>query len=233
MKDPIALIVLPGTLMDNAALQPLVAALGRPARFELLGLADDFDSEIDRLAALAPQNAVWVGHSLGGIAALHLAARHPTRCAAVVALASNVRPDGPQGPHNRVRQLAALHRGGMAAVVRELLAPVYGLPPGDALIDLLQAQAEHVGADRFLRQLRYAADRPGLLRDVEKLRMPVLALSGSHDALAPPACSEEIIARTTDSRSAHHVLQAAGHLLPVQSASWCAQHIEQFLQTLA
>ena len=61
--------------MDGTSLQPLVATFERPAVVELLGVEDEFDAEVDRLATLAMQPTIWVGHSLGGIAALHLAAR--------------------------------------------------------------------------------------------------------------------------------------------------------------
>lgn len=232
MKPAAALILLPGTLMDGDALQPLASALGRPTRVELLGVEDDFDAEIARLALLATQPTVWIGHSLGGIAAVHLAARQPAPCAALVLIASNAGPDGPQGPQNRARQVALLERAGMAAVLREQLAPVYGLQHDDAWLASLQTQAEHIGADRFRRQLRYAAQRSGLARDGPALGPPVLVLSGGDDPLCPPACGDEIIALSPDARSRHQVLAGAGHLLPLQAPAWCAHHIGRFLARL-
>lgn len=231
LRTSLPLILLPGTLMDAASLRPLVEALDRPVHVELLGIEDAFGAEIDRLAALASQPAVWIGHSLGGIAALHLAARRPACCAAVVVLAANVRPDGPQGSQNRAQQLAAFDRGGMAAVLREQLAPVYGIEENQGLIDLLQTQAQAVGIERFRRQLRYAAQRPGLC-GASALPMPMLALSGSDDRLCPPGCGEEIITCSSDARSSHQVLQGTGHLLPLQAPDWCAHHIDRFLTFL-
>ncbi len=233
MKAPLTLIALPGTLMDAASLRPLVAALDLPVVVELLGVEDAFDAEIDRIAALTAQPAVWIGHSLGGIAALHLAARHPERCAALVLLASNLRPDGPGGPQVRTAQLAAFGHGGMAELVRRQLAPIYGLHEGDPLLDSLQTQAERVGAARYQRQLRYAAERPGLLGEALSLRRPVLALSGSDDPLCPPACGEEIIARGSNVDAEHHVRANAGHLLPLQAPDWCALHIRAFLARMS
>jgi pimeloyl-ACP methyl ester carboxylesterase len=225
-----ALIALPGTLMDEASLRPLLAALDLPVTVELLGVEDDFEAEIERLAALAGGPTIWIGHSLGGIAALHLAARHPERCASVVALASNLRPRGPAGLHSRALQLAALERGGMPELLRQQLAPIYQIADDAALLDSLQAQAERIGAERYRRQLGYAATRPGLLREPSQLRMPVLALSGSVDPLCPPVCGEEIIARAPHGASLHCILPGAGHLLPLQAPGWCAQHIRAFLE---
>ncbi|MEO7938914.1 MAG: alpha/beta hydrolase [Burkholderiaceae bacterium] len=230
---PIPLILLPGTLMDGAALRTIASGLVQPAQVELLGVEDAFDRELERLATLAPQPTIWIGHSLGGIAALHLAAQRPSCCAAVVVIASNARADGPQGTHNRALQWEALDRGGMAALLHEQLAPVYGIAPDDPLYDALQGQAEGIGVQRFQRQLRYAAERAGLAGAASALPMPVLALSGSEDPLCPPACGEEIMALSTNRLSRHTVLPGAGHLLPLQEPDWCTRQIRQFLNQLA
>lgn len=219
--------------MDGSGLEPLAAMPGMPVTVELLGVEEGFDAEIERLAELVTQPCVWIGHSLGGIAALHLAARYPACCAAVVVLASNARPDGPHGADKRSGQCAALDRGGMAAVLHEQLAAVYGIRHGDRLLDGLLEQAHRVGADRFRRQLRYAAERPGLLRASPALPMPVLALSGSSDPLCPPACGDEVIALSSSPLSRHEVLAGAGHLFPLQSPGWCVRHIHHFLAQLA
>lgn len=232
VKSLPALIALPGTLMDEASLRPLVAALGLPVTVELLGAEEVFDAEIDRLATLAAQPTTWIGHSLGGIAVLHLAARWPIRCAALVLLASNLRPDGQRGPLIRAQQLASLEQGGMSALLRRQLAPDYGLRDDDALLDSLQAQAERIGTERYRRQLRYAAERPGLLGEPSPLRMPVLTLSGSEDRLCPPACGVEILARAPAIGSRHLVMPGVGHLLPLQAPAWCADQIRCFLAQL-
>lgn len=228
-----ALIALPGTLMDATSLHKLGTALGAPGfQVELLGTEDDFDAEIERLAELAPSPAVWIGHSLGGIAALHLAARHPQRCLAVVALASNLRPDAPTGPERRAAQWHTVQRDGLAGLVRTQLAPLYGMRHDEDRMKDLIAQAHHVGEQRLRRQLRYAGQRPGLLQDRQAWRVPVLALSGQTDPLCPPICGEEIVAHAGKVWAHHATLAGAGHLLPLQSPRWCSARITDFLARL-
>lgn len=216
--------------MDAESLHPLLAALGSPAEVELLGVEDRFEAELDRLAASFSEPRIWIGHSLGGIAAMHLAARRPERCTGLVLMASNPGPDGPLGPAIRARQKATCERGGLPAVLREQLAPLYRLQGDDALLSSLEAQAERIGAARYLRQLGYAATRPGLLRSDARLPMPVLVLSAGEDALCPPGCGAEIMACAAHPASCHHVLAGAGHLLPLQWPAWCASHIRDFLR---
>lgn len=215
--------------MDAASLEPLAAALGHPFQVEVLGDKEDFSSELERLQALGSLPAIWLGHSLGGIAALHLAARYPQRCRALIVLASNVRPDGPLGPQTRARQQDALAHGGLVEVVRKQLAPVYGLDEQDPVVSSLAEQAQRVGSDRFRLQHRYVAQRPGLLANNVNLIVPVLALSAQGDLLSPPVCGEEIVARVKGVEAQHFTLENAGHLLPFQHPQWCAQHIRQFL----
>lgn len=88
------LIALPGTLLDARSLSSAMGGLmgGPQARVELLGDCLSFDDELDRLAALARMPTVWIGHSLGAIVALHLAARHPRAVAGLVLLAGSARP---------------------------------------------------------------------------------------------------------------------------------------------
>lgn len=226
------IIAIPGTLMDGASLTMLAPAFRQSPRIEQLGVEDSFDAEIDRLAALVDTPAIWLGHSLGGIAALHLAAIAPWRCAAIIVIASNLRPDGPRGPALRAAQMASWERGGPAAVVVEELAPIYGLSADSVLIPALIEQAKRVGIERFRRQLRYAATRTGLPVDGPALAMPVLALTGASDVLSAPACGDEIRAVAAHPQSRHVSRAGAGHLLPIQEAAWCADQIQTFLASI-
>lgn len=229
------LIALPGTLLDGRSLAALLQGLD--AHTEVLGTTGHIDDEVDRLAAWAQRlvsgPAVWLGHSLGGIVALHLARRHPGTVAGLVLLGANARAGRDSSEARRAAQWALAQQQGLHALAHSKLAPGYGLAEDDAARASLVAQAEAVGLLRFANQLAYAAQRPGLLAPRRSLAVPVLALSGEHDTLCPPAQSSEIVALVAPPHpAAHHCLPGAGHLFPMQQPAWAASHLHTFIANL-
>ena len=101
---------LPGTLLDEQSfsrIDALLGTAGHETQTYILGHCATLEAEIKRLADLALSPQVWIGHSLGGILALNLAAAYPEKCVAVVCIASTARADAPS---NGVKRLAQLHR---------------------------------------------------------------------------------------------------------------------------
>ncbi len=225
------IVALPGTLLDARSLATALQGVpGGPAHVELLGECPWLDDELARLAALVPAPAVWVGHSLGGIVALHLARAHPQAVAALVLLGANARAGRDTRAARRDAQWQVAQQQGLAALARGKLAPGYAVGGDAALVDALAAQAQAVGLRRFRHQLDYAAQRPGLLAPRHALAVPLLALSAQHDGLCPPADSALLAGLSPQGQ--HHCLAGAGHLFPMQQPAWVAGHLRHFIQSL-
>ncbi len=231
-------IALPGTLLDARSVDALLAQVTRETdalcMTEIVGLEAAFDDEVERIGAIAAACAappVLIGHSLGGIVALELAARHPSYVAGVVTIASNARADSAHGAARRDEQRHWVTRHGLVSLVRERLAYEYGLAANDPLIDALVTQATRIGEEAFAHQLGYAAARPGLLSPRRTLAVPVLALSGACDTLCPPRDGEAIAALGA-APSTHVIHPDAGHLLPLQQPAWVAKRIVDFLRAI-
>lgn len=237
----IVLVGLPGTLLDHESVAALAACVsaetGWTWRTERVGVAAHFTDEIARIATMlcrdgASQRIVLVGHSLGGIAALELAVRHPACLAGIVVIASNARADSTIGEAKRSAQRTWAANRGIASLARECLAADFGREADAAIVAALGAQAERTGLAQFERQLAYAAERPGLLLPRRPVNLPVLALAGAADAACPPTDAAAIAALGRSGSSRFAVHDRAGHLLPMEEAGWCARQIADFVADL-
>lgn len=229
--EPPAIVALPGTLLDARSLAACLAGL--PAVVEVLGESLHLDDEIDRLAARHPRRSWWLGHSLGGIVALHLAARHPQLVGGLVLLASNGRAATAAVKARCRTQWSAVEQRG-AAALRALaagpLADDYALAAEDPLRGSLADQAEAVGLQRFARQLDQAARRPGVLAAEPWIDAPMLVLSSDADALCPPAMSDELLAIVRPGVPCRHRrAPGGGHLFPMQCPQWVAGELHDFM----
>jgi pimeloyl-ACP methyl ester carboxylesterase len=231
----LALTFLPGTLLSAESFDALRHALGlvaRHARTLLLGDTPTLAQELHRLAAVSAVPQIWIGHSLGGIAAIQLALAHPASCVAIVCMNSTSRADLPGNRAHRQAQLARATAADSCQPVCLELKPVLGLVPGSPLARSLARQADEVGLARFARQTQYAIERPDARAFTRSLPCPVLAISGGDDDICTPEMSDEIAALPAKhARPALHIARA-GHLLPMTHAEQAAAHILTFLAEL-
>lgn len=226
------LLALAGMASDSASWQPLVAGLA--AGFDLIrpdnrctGQTRPIPCPTGREAMLADCLALMdalrigrahlVGHSMGGMLALHLAARHPDRVASVVVMAST----GQAGPLARAvfAALAALRSREVdrpelffRLLFPWLFGPGFFADPAavDEAVAAALAYPHRQPPAAFLRQvamLEEFAAPP----DPGAIRAPVLALAAREDPLAPPRTVRAAFAGRPG--FAVSVIPGAGHAL--------------------
>lgn len=183
----------------------------------------------------APPHAHWLGWSLGGLIAQHVAYHSPERITKLVLLASS-----PQflrsadwahamDPTVLAQFAAELQRDYRATVLRFLALEVQG---SAAARDELRALRERVFAHG---EPQAAALRGGLniLRDSNlreqftELSQPVMVLLGAHDRLVPAEVAPDLAYLLP--QAVHHVIAHAGHAPFLSQPELCAQRVTEFL----
>jgi pimeloyl-ACP methyl ester carboxylesterase len=173
------------------------------------------------LEATDAQDAVLVGHSMGGMTIQSYAALHPEhfaeRARAVVLVATAARVLGRPIPSRVIHR--ALGDGRQewtrrGPVGRALVRGSLGRQPQRAHIDLtLESFASTTGVARagFLAAMATMDLRGGLAH----IAVPAAVLVGTRDLLTPPRLGRQLAAGIPDAQLT--VLPGAGHMLPLEA----------------
>ena len=231
-----------GTLDSWDQVLPMLRPGRRVLRYDTRGAgqsekirgAVSFDVMVADLVALLDALGITgqvalAGCAVGGGIVLHLAARHPDRVAALVAMgpATGVTPD------RRAATLAraeAIERDGPRGVIAESFAGSY---PPEVQFDAEQYRkfrARWLANDpeSYGAIYRMLVDSP-VTEELPAISCPALLLAGVHDRLRPPALVEPLAARMGNAR-----FQAlnSGHFMAVQTPALVAAAIGAFLTEL-
>ncbi|MBI2701166.1 MAG: 3-oxoadipate enol-lactonase [Mycobacterium sp.] len=169
-------------------------------------LTDDLVALLDRFRV---ERAHVVGLSLGGMTALHLAARNPDRVNRIVVLCTAVQ----LAPASAWTQRATLVRArGTAAVASAVVARWF---TGDYRRTHPEVAAAHESMVAATPAEGYAAcceviAAVDLRAALSSVRAPTLAVAGADDSATPPARLQEIVAGVADSQLL--VVDHAAHL---------------------
>jgi 3-oxoadipate enol-lactonase len=196
---------------------------------EPFGVADLADAVALAVRDLGETSVLYAGVSLGGATGLELALRHPDLVRAAVIVASGAQLGEPSAWHDR------------ATLVREQSTSALIVPSATRWFAPGSIEREPELSGRLLHALR-DADAESYARCCEALadydvrgrlgeiRMPLLALWGEHDAVAPQAKADEIAAGVANGRS--EMLAGVAHLPPAEDPAATAAAVRRFLDDL-
>lgn len=200
------LVLIHGWAMHAGIFAPLTPLLAAHFRVHLVdlpghGFSRDDDGAVDarawaqRIAAKLPARSLWVGWSLGGLAALYAALDYPQRVRGLVEIAESPRllagPDWPYGVAAEVLAefAAGLQRDYRRAIERFLALELIGSAHAQSTLRDLKARVFERGEPpmRVLVDGLRMLETSDLRARLRELRMPSLWIAGRRDRLIAAA----------------------------------------------
>lgn len=190
------------------------------------------DAQVETLLQTLPARFSLAGLSLGGIIAMSLCRQAPERVDRLCLLSTNSK-----GPSEAQREGWHAWRARLAAGAspRDLQQDILGallsgpaLERDPGLAELALRMGDDTGRDRLDAQLKMQDSRIDESAALPRLRIPVLVVSGTMDAICPPKFHEDIAASVPHARL---VSLEAGHLAPMERPSEVGQLIRTWQAT--
>ncbi len=194
------------------------------------GLADALLALLDRREV---DRAVLVGHSMGGMVAQELVARHPERVAALVLAATSPAFGGSNGEWQRQflsERLKPLDEGKTPAdLAPALIRGMVGEDPDPRGIERALACMSAVPVEAYRAALHCIVtfDRRASLGAI---RCPTLALAGERDRVASPAVVERMAEAIPG--ASYRLLPGVGHLANLERPEVFDAALRDFLGPL-
>jgi pimeloyl-ACP methyl ester carboxylesterase len=192
--------------------------------------ARDVVELVDEMGVHAP---IVAGLSMGGYVALALLRVLGDRMGGIGGLLlADTRPqaDSDQGRAGRQRMIGMVDAGGAAAVAAEMLPKLLG----DDTRERRPQVAEQVGQliraappEAIKAAVYRMMARPDSTAQLAQITCPTLIVVGEHDAMTPPALSQDMQARIAG--AALTVIPSSGHLANLEQPDAFNEAVHRFL----
>jgi pimeloyl-ACP methyl ester carboxylesterase len=176
---------------------------------------------------------VLIGHSMGGMLALHMHRAAPERIAALALLSSSARADTPELIRLRSDAIVEFEQGRAEDVLRA--NAMFAFHPRHAQdrarVDDYVAQILRIGAAQLIAQNRAVMARADMRPWLAAIACPLLLACGDEDLLTPLEHSREIAQAVPHAQL--EVVPQAGHLLPWEQPERVNALLLQWLAAVA
>jgi 3-oxoadipate enol-lactonase len=186
------------------------------------------------LDLLGMEQAVLVGHSMGGYIAFEFLRRWRNRVRGLVLVDSRAESDTPEGKRNRDSAATLAREQGAEAIAEAMLGRILGpttqadAPATVDRVRALMAASPVAGLVGALAAMRERSDSTALLPELDGL--PTLVIVGDEDELTPPTQARAMADAIPGASLV--VIRTAGHLPTVERPVETTDAIVAFLEGL-
>ncbi len=230
MSARMPLLLLPGLLCDARIWRDQVQALADIADATVPDLrADDSIAAMAaRVLDAAPARFALAGLSMGGYVAFEILRQQPRRVLRLALFDTSAAPDTPERARQRRMGIAAMQQGRFVGVTRQLLPRLVQARHVDGAVGAeVQAMAQRVGPEAYLRQQTAILGRGDARPLLASIAVPTLVVVGREDVMTPPAESEAIAQAIPGARL--HTLPDCGHLPPMEQPALASGLLRDWL----
>lgn len=225
------LVLIPGLLCDERLWAQQKAALEHTRHIEIANVT--LDSSISQMAQRilneAPPRFALAALSMGGYVAMQIMQQAPERVTKLALIDTMVRPDDEARIKARRDLLSLAQLGRFKGVTPQLLPKLmHRRCIGTSVAYTVQAMAETIGKDGFIRQQQAIIERGDYRPVLETITVPTLIVVGENDEITPRIESEEIHRGIPHSQLV--VLPDCGHLPPLEYPELTTQLLGEWLQ---
>ena len=204
-------------------------ASGTPAEpWTVRDLARDLHLTLD---ALAIEEAVVVGHSLGGMAALHMALDDPSRLRGLVLLNTSAAAEKPERRSQLSLMSMTINVGGMNRLLARRVASAFFSPAftrrSPAKIRAWRANLRTMPKRALRQALEAVRDRPSVLDRLATITRPALVMGTRDDPIADAAHAATMARRLGNAGLL--MLSGGGHALPMEHPKELTRALKDFM----
>jgi pimeloyl-ACP methyl ester carboxylesterase len=195
-----------------------------------IGMDDYAGDVVDLLDGLHVHEAVVCGLSMGGYIALALMRLAPRYVQGLVLADTRPQADTAEGVQGRRRTAELAERGGVDAVVDQMLPKLVGESARNErpqVCDLVRSIAADNSVDAIVAAIGAMMTRPDSMPLLGSIHVPTLIVVGEEDTLTPVTVSQEMQRGIVGSEIA--ILPKAGHLSNLDNVDAFNRALARFL----
>ena len=230
MTESSSLIFLPGLICDHALWREQMIAFSQrfDCRVADLTRAESVSEMARQVLEDAPPRFHLAALSMGGYVAFEILRQAPERVARLALLNTKARPDTEEETQRRKDLLKSVGVGNFKGATGRLL-PLFihedRLSDEDLTADI-EAMAERVGKEAFIRQQKAILTRPDSRPGLDRITCPTLVIAGRQDRLTPVECHQEMAEGISGAELI--VIEDCGHLSPMEYPERVTEELERW-----